>query len=298
MSSAIASLIPSGTDIAAALGLGDRLVGVSHECDHAIAEGKPVLTSSILDLTMTPGEIDAAVSASVADGHSLYRTDRPLLHELDPGLVLSQDVCDVCAVNGEVARGDVPEGAELIMLTAVRLAHLWEDLARVGRAAGVEATADRVIAQAKQDLDAVAESVAGVERPRIVALEWGDPYFIAGHWVPELIDLAGGVDALANPGEASRRVTPEEVAEADPDIVLLVPCGYSLERSVDEARGLPLADLRAVREGRFWAMDATRLFSRCTPQAVVSGARALASVMHPDRAGTPAPADAVRITLS
>ena len=143
MSDAIASLIPSGTDIAAALGLGDRLVGVSHECDHAIAEGKPVLTSSILDLTMTPGEIDAAVSASVADGHSLYRTDRPLLHELDPALVLSQDVCDVCAVNGEVARGDVPEGAELIMLTAVRLAHLWEDLARVGKAAGVVDAAER-----------------------------------------------------------------------------------------------------------------------------------------------------------
>lgn len=297
MTSTIASLIPSGTDIVAALGLGDRLVGVSHECDHPIADGLPVLTSSVLEAGLSAGEVDAAVSASVADGTSLYQTDRETLAQLGPSLVLSQDVCDVCAVNGEVARADIPDGAELIMLTAVRLAHLWEDLLRVARAAGVEEAGAALVADTRGGLAEVAAQIGVRRRPRVVALEWGDPLYIAGHWVPELIDLAGGEDALGEVGTPSRRVTLDEVRGADPDVVLVIPCGYGLEQAAESAATIPLGDLRAARMGQVWALDATRLFSRCTPQAVTAGARALASVLHPDASGLPAPVDARRVQM-
>lgn len=292
----VASLIPSGTDILAALGLGERLVGISHECDHPIAAGMPVLTASSLDPGLPPAEVDAAVSASVADGRSLYRTDRALLHRLRPAVVLSQDVCDVCAVNGEVARGDVPDGTDLVMLTAVRLSDLWDDLARVGRALDAPDAAAATVAEARSALAATAALVAGADRPRVVALDWGDPPFAGGHWVPDLVDVGGGVDVLATADPMSRRITWDEVVAARPDVVLFLPCGYTLEEGAAESARLPWADVIERTAAQVWALDATRLFSRCTPQAVVAGAAALASILHPDRVGPPDPADAVRIT--
>ncbi|HUG83181.1 MAG TPA: hypothetical protein VMM13_01385 [Euzebya sp.] len=296
MTQAVVSLIPSGTDIVAALGLGDRLVGVSHECDHAIAAGKPVLTESTLDPDLQPAEIDAAVSASVAEGRTLYRTDRKRLRDLRPAVVLSQDVCDVCAVNGEIARGDVPDGSDLVMLTAVRLEDLWDDLARVGRATGAIDAAAEVTAMARASLAATAALVEGAGRRRVVALDWGDPPFAGGHWVPDLVAVGGGTDVLATADPMSRRITWEQVLAAQPDVVLFLPCGYKLDQAVAEAARLPVADLVARTGASFWVLDAARLFSRCTPQAVVAGAAVLASVLHPDRAGAPDPLDAVRIT--
>ncbi len=295
MTDTIASLIPSGTDILAALGLGDRLVGISHECDHAIARDRPVLTASTLTPGMTPAEIDTAVSASVQDGHSLYRTDRALLHELAPALVLSQDVCDVCAVNGEVARGDVPDGSDLIMLTAVRLADLWDDLRRVGRAAGVPDAAEALVAQTQAELDAVRTAVADRQPRRVVALDWGDPPFAGGHWVPDLVAVGGGTDVLATADPMSRRITWDDVRDARPDVVVFLPCGYDLDQAVAEATDLPFADLAAATGAEVWAVDATRLFSRCTPQAVVQGARAMSGILHPDAMGAVDTADATRL---
>ncbi len=292
MIATIASLIPSGTDILAALDLEDALVGVSHECDHAIAQGKPVLTASTLTPGMSSSEIDTAVSASVSDGHSLYRTDRALLHELSPDLVLSQDVCDVCAVNGEVARGDLPRGSRLVMLTAVRLPDLYDDLRLVGRAAGVEERAESLVESTREAIAAVRAAVAEVTPRRVVTLDWGDPPFAGGHWVPDLVDVAGGVDVLATADPMSRRITWEDVVTARPDVILFLPCGYTLEQAVEEARRLPLEEVVASTGAEVWALDATRLFSRCTPQAVVAGARVLAQVLHPDVAGTVSPADA------
>jgi iron complex transport system substrate-binding protein len=277
----IASLIPSGTDLVAVLGLEDRLVGVSHECDHPIAAGKPVLTASTLTDDLTPAQVDAAVSASVAEDGSLYRTDRALLHRLAPAVVLSQDVCDVCAVNGEVARGDVPAGTDLVMLTAVRLADLWDDLRRVGRATGADQAAEDAVTDAQVALQAISAAVTGASRPRVVALDWGDPPFAAGHWVPDLVDVAGGVDVLATADPMSRRITWDEVEAAQPDVVLYLPCGYDREAAVTEAARLPFADLATATGAQVWAFDATRLFSRCTPQAVVSGAAALAGLVNP-----------------
>ncbi|CAN5251916.1 cobalamin-binding protein [soil metagenome] len=288
----IASLIPSGTDILAALGLGDRLVGVSHECDHPIATGKPVLTASTLSADMAPAAIDAAVSASVADGGSLCRTDRSLLHQLAPEVVLSQDVCDVCAVNGEVARGDVPDGSRLVMLTAVRLHDLWDDLLRVGAATGAQDAAARLVADTRADIEATRAAVAGEATTRVVTLDWGIPPFAAGHWVPDLVEAGGGLDVLASSDPMSRRITWPQVAEAAPDVVIFLPCGYDLDQAVAEAASLPVDELRAAA---VWAVDATRLFSRCTPQSVVAGARVMAQILHPHLVGPPDPADAVRI---
>lgn len=291
----IASLIPSGTDIVAALDLADRLVGVSHECDHPAADGLPVLTASTLHADMSPSAIDAAVSASVSAGGSLYTTDRAELHRVAPAVILSQDVCDVCAVNGEVAAADVPDGSDLVMLTAVRLGDLWDDLRRVGAATGRPDTADTLVEVTSGELDRVAGLVAETPTGRVVALDWGDPLFAAGHWVPDLIDLAGGTDVLATADPMSRRITEDQVRDASPDVVLFLPCGYGLADAVLEARQIPIADLCLNVGAELWALDATRLFSRCTPQAVTAGVRALVAVLHPDLVGPPDESDAVRI---
>lgn len=279
----------------AALGLADRLVGVSHECDHVIAAGLPILTASSLRPSMSASQIDVAVSASVADGGSLYQTDRAELHRLAPDVILSQDVCDVCAVNGEVAAADVPDGSNLVMLTAVGLADLWDDLRRVGRATGADEAADAAIADAQAALEEVATRTATTSRRRVVALDWGDPPFAAGHWVPDLVTTAGGVDLLATADPMSRRVGLDAIGEADPELVLFLPCGYTLDQAEREVRNLPLVDLCAQMGAELWAFDATRLFSRCTPQAVTSGAAALACVLHPEVFGPPADADALRV---
>ncbi len=273
----VASLIPSGTDLVAALGLGEHLVGVSHECDHAIAAGKPVLTRSVIPAptedgpSLPPAEIDRLVVDAVLDGQGLYRTDRALLAALAPDVVLSQDVCDVCAVNAETAACDLPTGARLVMLTATSLDGLYADLARVGDALGARERADAVIAATRGRLDAVARSVAGRPRPRVLTLEWGDPPFLGGHWVPELVAVAGGENVLSAPGAPSRRATWTEIAAADPDVVVFMPCGYSLHQATREAAELlkrpEVAGLRAVRDAGLWAVAATELFSRCTPAA-------------------------------
>lgn len=276
----IASLVPSGTDIVASLGLGDRLVGISHECDHPAAAGLPVLTRSRVPSApdRAPAEVDAAVSAAMADGAALYVTDRERLAELAPDLVLTQDICDVCAVRGRDARDALPEGATLVTLSATSVATLADDLRAVGRAAGIDP--EPAIGRWRAAVDAV-EPAEG--RPRVLSLEWSDPPFLGGHWVPELVERAGGVNVLAEAGTASRRATPDELAEAAIDVTLFLPCGYDLAAATEEARSLPeeLAPL--------WACDANRLFSRCTPDSLLGGLRSIAAILR----GTPVdPADA------
>lgn len=291
----VASLIPSGTDIIAALGLGDRLVGISHECDNPIATGRPVLTSSAIDKDLTASQIDAAVSASVADQTSLYRTDRTALHRLAPNVVVSQDICDVCAVNGEVARGDIPSGSRLVMLTAVRLKDLDDDLRRVGHALSSPQEAQRVATSTRKTLDRVADVVAKGPVRRVVALDWGDPPFAAGHWVPDLIKVGGGIDVLATADARSRRIVWDDVDQASPDVIMFLPCGYTLTEAVTEARRLPAIEVCGRLGAEVWAFDATRLFSRWTPQAVAAGAQAIARVLHPDLAGPVNHQDAIRM---
>ncbi len=264
----IASLVPAATDLVAALGLAGNLVGVSHECDHPAAAGLPVLTTSSIpaagaSVEVDPAAVDAAVSATIAAGESLYRVDRERLAALTPDVVVSQDICDVCAVSGSEVVDGVPPGADLITLHATSLDGLADDVGRLAERLGVGERAEECLA----DLTARRSRVHSGPRPSVVALEWGDPPFLGGHWVPELIDAAGGVHLLGRPGEPSRRSTWAEITEADPDVVIFLPCGYQLDVAVAEAERLiagPAADLRALREGRFWVAHANRLFSRCT----------------------------------
>mgnify|MGYP000397301445 CR=1 FL=1 len=282
----IASLIPSGTDIAAYLGLERQLVGVSHCCDHPSVAHLPVLTHSRIPShhDAPPLEVDNAVSSALSSGESLYLTHRELLEQLKPDIVLSQDICDVCAVSADQASCDLPEGAQLIMLSATSLAGLWDDLERVGSATNTLERAREAVQELQNRLERLKGQVCGRVSPRVLALEWSDPPFLGGHWIPELIELAGGNHVLSGPGEASRRSSWAEISAADPDVIVFMPCGYTLPEAETEAKELferdpVFANLRAVRQGRLWATDATRLFSRCTPVSV-RATEVLAGIFH------------------
>lgn len=283
----VASLTPSGTDIVASMGLGAALVGVSHTCDHPAAQGLPVLTSSDLaDAGLAAGEVDRRVSQAAAAGQPLYRTDTALLASLRPDVVLGQDVCDVCAVPAGQAAAALPAHAQLVVLRGTSLSGLETDLRAVGAAVGTPDRAEQQVRAIRSAHDYVRRRVRGLHRPRVVALEWGDPPWLGGHWVPELVDVAGGTAVGSTAGEPSRRVSWDDIAAADPDAVVFLPCGYSIEQAAAEGQELAarpeVAALRAVRDGRSWAVDSARLFSRLTP-AVVTAAPVLGSLLHPGR---------------
>lgn len=288
----IASLIPSGTDITAALGLENYLVGRSHSCDLPAALHLPILTQSRVCYDMSPREIDDAVTLAIQNGEgnaSLYVTDRQLLHSLNPDIVLTQTICDVCAVNANSAARDLPPNARLVNLSATDFAGLWDDLREVALAISptlpaITGQSEKLIASLQQRLEKVRSATAGRVRPKVVTLEWSDPPFIGGHWVPEIVELAGGDHILGAANQPSRRSTWEEVAAADPDVILLMPCGYGLEETRQQGLALlenPLfAQLKAVQTGNIWTTDATHLFSRCTPHSV-RAAEVVAGILHP-----------------
>lgn len=279
----IACLVPAATDLAASLGL--HVVGVSHECDHPIARGLPVLTRSRITPMQPdgpgPAEIDLQVSAAVAAGEALYTVDREALARLAPDIVLSQAICDVCAARAD--RCDLPPGARLLELGATSLTGLADDIRAVAEAAGVVERGEACLAEIAAHHAAL---VRPLERPRTLTLEWGDPPFLGGHWVPELVALGGGEHLLSRTGEPSRRATWDEIAAADPDVLVFLPCGYALSAAVAEAEllraRLPLREMRCVRDEQLWAADAVNLFSRCTPQSVIRGAALLAALLRGD----------------
>ncbi len=270
----IVSLIPSGTDIACALGLGSSLVGVSHECDHAQSLGLPVVTRSVVDSTLPPAQIDADVNAAVEAGTSLYLTNRELLCDLAPDVVLTQTICDVCAVNSQTARRDLPRNARLINLSATTFAGLWDDLRAVALATGTNA--EPIITSLQARLDEVRSRVEGRAKPRVLVIEWTDPPFLGGHWVPEMVSLAGGEHVLSGAGEASRRASWDEIRAAKPDFLILAPCGYDLNQTIEQGRTIEV-ELCSTGAREIWATNATALFSRCTP-ASVEGAETLEAI--------------------
>lgn len=272
----IVSLIPSGTDIVAALGLGAQLVGISHECDHIIARGLPVVTRSAIDSTRAPAQIDADVNNAITAGQSLYLTDRARLRELDPDVVLTQTICDVCAVNSHTAARDLPPGARLINLSATSFDGLWDDLRRV--AGATETNAETLIESLQARLENVKGPIASGARPRVLILEWSDPPFLGGHWVPEMVEIAGAKHVLSGPGQASRRASWDEIAAAQPEIAVMAPCGYDLQQTMEQGREL-LPRFEAIGAREVWATNATALFSRCTP-ASVRGVEVLAGIFH------------------
>jgi iron complex transport system substrate-binding protein len=283
----IISLVPNGTEILFAVGAGDRVVGVSHECDFpAEARTRPILTGSALTPGMSSAEVDKAVSAQVGSGESLYTLDEAQIVELAPDLIVTQQLCPVCAVSTEQVDGAVkplPRCPDLLSLDPRTLADVFADIRRVGEATGRASEAEALLESLEDRLEAVRARVAGKPRPRVLALEWLDPPFAGGHWVPEMIERAGGIDAVARPGDHSTRLTWEQVAQADPDFIVAMPCGFDeagARAQIDLIAGRPeWHTLRAVREGRVHPVDANGCFSRPGPR-LVDGIERLAKIFH------------------
>jgi iron complex transport system substrate-binding protein len=286
----IASLVPASTEMLFALGLGDQTVGVTHECDYpAAAASLPHLTATVLPEGLSAGEIDAAVKRIVGEGEALYSLDEARLAELAPDLIVTQAVCDVCAVSYEdVARvaARLPGPPRVLQQDPSSLGEVLADLTRLGAAARVEARAAAVRLELEERLAAVRAAVAGEDAPRVIALEWLDPPFVGGHWVPEMIALAGGVDVVGTAGARSPEVAWEELEGLAPDIVVAMPCGWYVEQSRAQAEA-HRDQIAALGASRVFAVDAASTYSRPGPR-LVDGVELLAHLFHPERVEPPA----------
>jgi iron complex transport system substrate-binding protein len=290
----IVSLLPSLTEIVCALGHRDEIVGVTHECDYPPGvELLPHLTRSRIPSQATSAEIDAAVAGQ---GGSLYELDGELLAMLRPDLILTQSQCDVCAVNEGAVRScamSLPGSPKVESVNPTDWKGVAEMFARVGELLGDKEAGERLAKGVDEAAETVRKARQGRSAVAVALLEWFDPPFVAGHWIPDLIAMAGGRDVLGRSGAESKRATWEEVAEADPDVILLSPCGFSLERSETELPALQArpewANLRAVREGRAYLIDGNSYFSRPGPRLRESLLVA-ASAIDPERCGDLAPA--------
>ena len=293
----IVSLLPSATEIVYSLGLGDDLVGVTYECDHPPeARTKPVVSDTALALEpdMAAAEIDRQVSERVAAGEALYVLDSVRIADLEPDLILTQDLCRVCAVpSGQVedALAKIGCTAEVVSLDPHSLDDILAGITEVGRRAGAAERATEVVDGLRTRIAAVEEAARGLPRVVTVTLEWLDPPFAGGHWVPEMVERAGGEHPLVAAGEPSRRVTWDEVGAAAPQVVVAMPCGYDLPAARAEAEailpGLPaVAESPAGKAGRVFAVDANGYYSRSGPR-VVDGLEALAWALHPDQFPVP-----------
>ncbi|HXX10295.1 MAG TPA: cobalamin-binding protein [Burkholderiales bacterium] len=298
----IVSLLPSATEIVAALGLADQLVGISHECDfpEEICDRPRVTHCEIHGADLPSSAIDAWVRETLAARGTLYTLNGELIRELRPDVILTQQLCDVCAVNyGSVAAyaATLAKRPRLINLEPKRLADLYGDIRLVAQAAGVPERTQPVIAGLERRVASVASLVARApRRPKCFLMEWTEPPFCGGHWNPELVELAGAVETIGRKGEPSRRVSWEEIRRADPEVIVLACCGFGVERVLKEMA--PLAgkpeweNLRAVREGRVFVADGNTYFSRPGPR-LVDSLEMLAHALHPELV----PAPAVRVQL-
>jgi iron complex transport system substrate-binding protein len=285
----IASLVPSATEMLFALGLGGDVVGVTHECDYPPAAGElPHLTATVLPDGLSAAEIDAAVKAVVGDGKALYSLDEERLAQLAPDLIVTQAICDVCAVSYEdvvAVAARLPGRPRVLQQDPSSLGEVLEDVTRLGAAAGIEQRALELRGGLEARLAAVRAVVAGAPPPRVIALEWLDPPFVGGHWIPEMVALAGGIDVAGPAGAKSPEVEWEALAALDPNLVVVMPCGMYVEESVAQARG-NWAQIEALGAARAFAVDAASTYSRPGPR-LVDGTELLAHLMHPDLIAAP-----------
>ncbi len=286
-----------------ALGLGDRLVGVTHECDYPPEAARlPVVTRSVVDHTGRGSrDIHTHVSRALHEGSSLYELDQPLLQDLKPDVILTQELCAVCAVSyGDVQRAVrlLPGERQVLSLEPTTLGGILETIEQVGELTGVPDRAARLVRALQERIDRVV-SVGGAatHRPRVLAVEWLDPPFVGGHWVPEMVRLAGGRDALGREGAPSSEVAWADISRYDPEVVVLMPCGFGLERTIEEfrraARPTEWDGVAAVRAGQVYAVDGSAFFNRPGPR-IVDGLEILAEVLHPERVPRQKPSAAWR----
>jgi iron complex transport system substrate-binding protein len=282
-----------------ALGVGDRVVAVTHECDYpAGVEQLPHLTRSVIPTDLDAAEIDRAVRERTGRGEALYELDEELLEQLDVDLIVTQAVCEVCAVSFD----DVRAAAErltsrprVISLDPATIGEVLADLPRLAASAGVGEAGERLADEAGERLAAVEEAVEGAGRPRVAALEWLDPVFIGGHWVPQMIELAGGEDVLGLPGERSRTARWDEVEAAMPDVVISMPCGLYAEQAAAETMRWR-ARLRLLG-AQVHAVDAAAYFSRPGPR-LVEGVELLGHLLHPELVPAPPSRRSIELDLS
>jgi len=279
--SRIVSFLPAGTEMVHALGAGSELVGRSHECDYPESVvALPVVSRPALDLDdASPGAIDRAVAERMDSGDTLYRIDEVLLRDLRPDVILTQNLCRVCAPSGDELTRAVRKFdllPEILFLTPRTVADIEGNVLAVGEAIGRGREAANLVYSNRERLAKLRKKIAGAPTRRVVFLEWTDPLFCGGHWVPEMITLAGGEDPLGRAGEDSVRMDWEDVLKAKPEMIIISPCGYRLERSVELARAMP-----RVPGAQMYAVDANAYFARPGPR-VVEGIELLAHLFHPD----------------
>jgi iron complex transport system substrate-binding protein len=279
----IASLVPSATETLFTLGLGDSVVAVTHECDYPPGvEQLPHLTRSVIGDGLSAAEIDAAVRERTGGGEALYELDDELLEELYVDLIVTQAVCEVCAVSFEDVRAvaaKLPTEPEVISLDPSTFGEVLADIPRLAEAAGAAEAGERLAEEAAERVEEVELAIAGDPRPRVAALEWLDPVYVGGHWVPQMIELAGGDDMLGMPGERSRTADWAEVEAARAEIIVSMPCGYYAEQAAAET--MLQRERLAALGARVVAVDAAAYFSRPGPR-LVDGVELLAHIFHPD----------------
>src|SRR5712692_3290502 len=299
----ICSLLPSATEIVFALGLGDHLVAVTHECDFPPDAARlPVITRSTLGHDARHSlEIHRHIVSANHRGSSIYGLDQDLLERLDPSLVLTQELCDVCAVSYDVVEKAVRRLAgerTILSLEPTSLGGILETIKQVGEVTGARERAAALVAELERRVDGIAAAVkAARRRPRVFAMEWLDPPFTAGHWVPEMVRLAGGHDDLAREGSPSSQIAWDDIVTYDPEIIVLMPCGFTLERTIEELADVELPDawqsLAAVRSGHVYAVHASAYFNRPGPR-IVEGLQILAEIIHPEVVSRTTPHEAWR----
>jgi iron complex transport system substrate-binding protein len=297
----IVSFLPSATEIVCSLGLADELVGITHECDHPPEiQKKPIVVRSAVEMAgMTSREIDDAVSQRIRSGQSIYQVDEPLLRKLDPDLILTQDLCQVCAPSGNevsVVLKSLSRQPEILWLTPRSLEGIFENVLEVGQATGKSITAEHLVSNLRERVARIRnKSEKARNQPRVFCMEWFDPIYCSGHWMPELVELAGGRDELGRKGQDSVRLSWDQVQAWAPEVLILTPCGYSLKQVLARASMLTRYpdwnDLPAVRRNQVFAVDANSYFARPGPR-VVDGLELLAHLIHPELFDWSGPPDA------
>jgi iron complex transport system substrate-binding protein len=277
----IISLLPSATDIIFELGLLDSLVGISEDCDWPPeARAKPLVARNRIDLSaLTSAQIEEVVAASASESHSLYTVDAGLMDELQPELVIAQDICAVCSVTSEDLATACPVGADVYSMNPRTFAEVVESVVELATRLGVRERGVAIADEMQAKVETTHAAVAGLERPRVFLAEWIDPPYCSGHWLPEMIEFAGGSNLLSKPGEYSTPTTWEAVLEEEPDLIVLAACGFDLAEATEHAADLRLP-VRTV------VVDGGAYYSRPAPR-VADGVRQLAHIFHPEAAADP-----------
>ncbi len=285
----IVSLLPSATEVLFALGLDEEIVGVSHECDFPLrARTKTTVVSSRLPKDATPLETDRLVREHVERGESIYAVNRDLLEELAPDLIFTQDLCHVCAATPEelgAALATMSKQPEIISLDPHDLGDVWRDILSIGDATGRRERAQQLVTHIGERLGRLeAQLATQSDRPTVAVLEWLQPFYAGGHWVPEMVEQAGGIDVLGKAKVPSRRVSFQEIVDAAPEVIFIAPCGYNAEQARDEYMSLTFPDewhsIPAVRDGRVFALDANGHVSRPAGR-LVTGIESMVKALHP-----------------